>query len=518
MPQYIISNLHTAGVALDPAPFELIPQAFSGAGNVRFDDTEAAVLKMQGYEAIYAGVPITPYWLQPVAAPSAYFWLVAGPNKVYVHDGASYINITRQTAGFDVNYSATANTRWNGGVLNSIPVLNNSIDDPQMWNPVDTGTKLVMLSNWPANTKCKVLRPFGFFLVALDVTKGSTRYPTMVKWSHSADPGTVPSSWNEADPTKDTGELSLSQSTGFVVDCQVLRNVNIVYKEDSTYIMQYIGGSQIFSFQLFLKDSGILGRDCVVEFAGKHFVVSNNDVIVHDGNTMQSIVGAKNRRALFTSMDQTYAVTRSFCVRNYKYNEVWFCYPEAGSTQATRALVWNIGTGATTFRELPQLVFAANGLANITGGTTWDQDTSTWDSDFTTWDERLYGAAEPRLIGCNELAQVLLFESTEQHAGSSMSTYIERIGLDFGDRTRMKIVRELWPQMTGGLISIYIGTQLERDDPVTWAGPFPFDPASQRKVDCLVTGRYISYKVSSNTNVQWKLQGIIFNYSLGSIY
>lgn len=518
MAQTLITSLHSLGVALDPAPFELAPTAFTGVSNVRFDDAEAALLKMKGYEAIYAGSPVAPYWIQAVPAISAYYWMIAGLNKVYVNDGSAYFNITRQTASVDVDYSATADTRWNGGILNSIPVLNNGVDDPQMWNPVLVGTKLAMLSNWPANTKCKVLRPFGYFLVALDITKAGTRYPTMVKWSHSADPGTVPNSWNEADPTKDTGEVSLSQSGGFVIDCAVLRGVNVIYKEDSTYIMQYIGGSQIFSFQLFLKESGILGRDCMIEFNGKHFVVTNNDIIVHDGSNSQSVVNARVRRALFSTMDQTYALTRSFCVRNYKYNEIWFCYPEAGQTVANRALVWNISTGAITFRELPQLTFAANGLANISSGAVWDSDTTSWDTDLIGWDERPYGASELRLLGCSIVPQILLFESTEQQVGSNMTASVERIGLDFGDNSKLKVVREVWPQMTGGPVQIYIGSQLERDDAVTWTGPFAFNPSTQRKVDCLVNGRYISYRILSNIDTSWKAQGIRFVYSLGGLY
>jgi hypothetical protein len=96
-----------------------------------------------------------------------------------------------------------------------------------------------------------------------------------------------------------------------------------------------------------------------------------------------------------------------------------------------------------------------------------------------------------------------------------MTASIERTGLDFGDRTKLKIVREIWPQMTGGAVQFYIGSQLERSDAVVWTGPFAFDPAVNRKVDCLVTGRYIGYRVVSTTDVSWKLQGLLFNYSLG---
>jgi len=518
MPDFTITGVHSLGVALDPAPYELVPAAFTTGNNVRFNDAESAIIKNKGYESVFTTVPITPYWLLPVPTTTAYYWLVGGLTKVYVTNGTTYTNITRQTASVDVNYNATQDIRWNGGVLNSIPVINNSYDPPQMWSPTDSATKLVALSNWQANTLCAVIRPFGYFLVALDITKTTTRYPTMVKWSHPADPGAVPTSWNEADPTKDAGEISLSQSTGYVIDCLTLRNVNIIYKEDSTYVMQYIGGASVFSFQLLFKDAGILGRDCVAEFNGKHFVVTNNDVIVHDGSNWQSVINNKVRRGLFNTISQTYGATRSCCVRNYKYNEIWFLYPEEGYTTANRALVWNITTGAISFRNILNITFAANGITNITTTTDWASDSASWDSDLTAWGERTYGSVEPRMVLSATTPELRLYESTEQDGGSNITATVERTGLDFGDRAHIKTVREIWPYMTGEAVQIYIGAQLERDDSVTWQGPFAFDPSSQRKVECLVTGRYIGYRIVSTTNVSWKLQGINFVYSQNGFY
>ena len=62
-----------------------------------------------------------------------------------------------------------------------------------------------------------------------------------------------------------------------------LGDVNIVYKEDSIWSMAFEGGQSIFGFRQLFDDVGILGRHCAKSFNNKHFVVSEDDVYVHDG-------------------------------------------------------------------------------------------------------------------------------------------------------------------------------------------------------------------------------------------
>src|SRR5258706_476813 len=80
----------------------------------------------------------------------------------------------------------------------------------------------------------KIIRSFGPYLLALNVTKGANIYPHMVKWGHPADPGSVPSSWDETDETKDTGEKDLPDVTaGVIQDGLPLQGNFYVYKEGS---------------------------------------------------------------------------------------------------------------------------------------------------------------------------------------------------------------------------------------------------------------------------------------------
>ena len=69
--------------------------------------------------------------------------------------------------------------------------------------------------------------------------------------------------------------------------------------------MNYIGGNLVFSFQKLFNDTGILSRNCAVEFDGKHFVVVEGDLIVHNGVSKQSVATDIVKRTLFDDLDTT---------------------------------------------------------------------------------------------------------------------------------------------------------------------------------------------------------------------
>ena len=108
--------------------------------NVRFREDSAELFG--GYSEQYDPPSVAPYHVQPVYVGTTRYLLYASLAKVYVVNGATHTNITRQTTGADVDYSADETLLWNGGVFNGIPILNNGVDVPQMWNPVATATKL----------------------------------------------------------------------------------------------------------------------------------------------------------------------------------------------------------------------------------------------------------------------------------------------------------------------------------------------------------------------------------------
>jgi hypothetical protein len=512
-------ELGMVGFIADLLPHELPPEAWSAGKNVRMRDGYA--MKMAGHTPVYGTPAVAPYWLLPVPTTVDYMWLYASLAKVHVVDSSrTHTDITRTVGG---DYAATLNGGWNGGVLNGIPIINNGVDVPQMWKPATVATPLAALTAWDAAWRTKAIRPFKSFLFALDVTESGVRYPHKVRWSHPALPGDVPASWDEADTTKDAGQVTLGDSGGYLLDCLPLRNTNIVYKEDQIWGLQYVGGNQIFREYKILGEAGALTRDCAAAFFNnglKHAVFGSDDLYVHDGNSAVSIATKMVKRWLFNQIAGD-VYQRAFVVPNYDAREIWFCFPVSGDSLATLALPWSWETGTFgTPRELPSVRFLAAGLINDTGvDQTWDGDSGVWDSDSGLWDDRLYGSAARRvLMGVPGDPSLQYVDTTNQFAGTNMSCFLERTGLAFIKKARdgalkadvsvRKLVQEIWPRIeapNGTQVDVYVGAQEEVNGGVTWSGPFPFIVGTTQKISPLVAGRFIAVKFLTAANVTWKL-------------
>jgi hypothetical protein len=49
---------------------------------------------------------------------------------------------------------------------------------------------------------------------------------------------------------------------------------------------------------------------------------------------------------------------------------------------------------------------------------------------------------------------------------------------------------------------------MNEDDPITWADPVTYTVGTTDKVDTLVKGRYISFRISSDTDISWSLESM----------
>lgn len=503
------------GINLDLPAHELPPEAWSNGKNVKF--RQGRVEKAKGYATLFGSPTVAPYWLLPVATTTNVYWVYAGLTKVYVTDMiGGHFNITRIAS----DYTANATNLWNGGILGKIPILNNGVDAPQQWNPVGTGTKLVDLANWPASTKASIVRPFKNFLVALDVTEASTRYPQLVRWSHPADPGAVPTSWDYTDTTKDAGRIELSETGDFCIDCMPMRDFNIIYKEKTAWAMQFVGGEFVFKFVQILREggAGILSRNCMVSLPGyQHFVVTFNDVIVHDGTRMESVIDARMRTALFNAIDGTNS-GRVFVVANYARDEILVCIPQSGDSEPTLAFVWNYKDGQWSKYELPGISYAVAGVVDTGSSGIIDSDSGIIDLDTSIIDEREYNPTISKVVMAQPAATLIReYGTTEQFAGSNMTAYVERTGLAVSglkngdpvvDPTVSKLVSAVWPRMRGtGPVNVYVGGQETVNGTVTWEGPYAFNPNTDRKVDCRTSAKLLGVKFESTTNISWEIDG-----------
>lgn len=515
MPDIAIGELSRVGLIRDTIAHRLGPNAWTKADNIRFDQSGAG--SITGNLSVLGTPPVAPYFLMTVRGPAQTWFLYTSLTKGYVYNGSTHTDITRTVGG---DYTAASPADWNGTILGGIPIINSGTDDPQFWASYNVATKLADLTNWPANTTAKVLRAFGSYLMAFDVTKSGTRYQHMVKWSHPAEVGTVPSSWDETDDTVDAGEQELEDSeSGGIQTALQLGNQMFIYKRSSTWRVRFIGGRFIFSFDKYLETLGALSRRAVASVANSayHLVVGQNDIFIHDGNSApRSIVDERFRKVFFDSIDKDKA-DEIYVFDNPTQKEAWICYPEDGQTLCTRALIWNYERGYPGVLSERAITFQAVAEGFLTEDTiAWADAVTTWDGSAFSWETTI----GRRVIACdpNDTSFQLL-DSGNDFNGVTYSSTLQRtdlglIGRDHRgnnivDFKRRKMITRVWIEATGAPFTVRVGGQEVVNGAVIWSSPATFDPTTDLYVDVITQGKALAleFAQSDSTVGPWAVHG-----------
>jgi hypothetical protein len=489
-----VKNAGAIGVIKDVSQSELPINAWTDASNIRF--ISGSALQFYGHSEAYNTPTVAPQFVMPVSVGSARYWMYHSASKSFV--------VTN--SGGTAVHTGVVN-QWTGFVFGGIPVMNtgDTATVPMYWD-MNLANKFVDLTAWPANTYCKSLRPYKNFLVALNVTKAGTNYPHMIKWSHPADPGTLPSTWDITDTTKDAGEQPIAEGDGEIVDGLQLKDSFIVYKERSAHRMDFIGGVFVMSNKQIFGMSGLLQRNCVVEFDGYHLAVTSSDVVVHDGYNAQSVLDNAARRFFFQNIDEE-AKGRVFVFKNPFLNEIFIAYPSIGATVCDKALVYNYKDKTVTFRSLPNLNHATYGAVANDLVPSWAADADPWDADLTAWNGPDYTPGSARVLMASADTKLYLLDGSASFNGVIPSAHLERRCLPIGSPDRRILVRGIRPIIYGNEGATVIVKVGYADSP--FAEPtytsMTHTIGSTLKVDCMVNGRYIAIRFESGTAYQWRL-------------
>lgn len=495
------------GILTDPNPSDLPLNSWSDGRNVRFKNGRAS--KAQGHSQVFGEMPAgDPLSAMPFLSDSTPFWFVGYDEKIYRTEGSLWVDVSRTTGG---PYTASTDYRWNGGFLSGVAIMNNGRDVPQFATPTG-GINFKDLTNWPTDLRAKVVRPYKNYLIALNVTKNSIQMPTVVKWSSPADPGEVPFTWDETDPRNDAGETPLADTAGAIVDGKKMRDSFIIYKEDSVYLMRYVGGVYVFQFQQLFDDVGMLAPNCAAEFDGKHFVVGQGDVYVHNGVQKSSIIDGKMKNYLFDAV-RAGGVKSVYVVPDYSNTEMWICFQSTvdsvAGEYADRAVIWNWSDNTWTIRDLPQVIYGTYGIVDPRDPDNWDSDPMAWDTDTTVWGSSTYNPAKTKLLFVSrEHRKCYIVGESSLFDGQPFKSVLIRTDLYGGDDVHIKNINSITPHIRGnGVCDVYVGSSMAKDASVRWNGPYKFTIGSNFKIDCRVSGRYIGVRFEFDTVGSWELNG-----------
>ena len=367
------------------------------------------------------------------------------------------------------------------------------------------------------NVYCRSMRAFRTFLVALYVQKAGVNYPRLVKWSTEASTQTTPTSWNETDSTVDAGEYELADTKGDILDGLQLRDAFMIYKEDATYSMQFVGVPFIFSFRQLSPTIGAISKNCVAEFDGGHAIFGKGNFYINDGQRLKPILPQKLKEYVFTQIDGD-EVEKSFVAADYGRNEILFCYVSDGSigNQCDQAVVWNYITNTFVIRDLPDLAHMGYGvIRDPTRSSSWGDSTNQWDTVAGPWTTSFDSTDKVLLFASPTDTKLYRNGSGNREDTTDMISYVERSGLTMNeqgvpDHSSVKRIKAIHPKMkvsSTNLINIYVGSQMSTEEGISWKTPVQFTPNTQSKVSVRATGKMYAVKFESTGDLDWELDG-----------
>jgi hypothetical protein len=490
-----VEQLGRGGFNPDLPPMIAPQNVFTDVLNVRFDDE--SVQTITG-ETTYKTVSIVPdfgvHWPRPDQG-----YNIFGKNGYFVRlDAAGNSSNMFSSNDFQYQDSDWQSTYFNGGFA---IVFNNGKSTPLycLYGSTSAGTTLQPLPGWNyysgLTVAAKVVRSLNYSLVAANftITEGSTvtYAPGTVRVSVQATTGNIPQVWQPGLTTDTADEFELS-STSPVLDMAELRGNMFIYSRDSISILTIGATTRVSPYT---RSYGILNTDCVVEFDGKHLVVDQNDIYVHNGSgTINSIADWRIKKYFFKNLNRN-AVDKVKLTKHSFYKEVWLSYPKGTSTTCNETLIYNYKNDTWTKRQTPSITYAFTGPENISNTfnyskevvylTTATSQTLVTDDNYLMW---------------NGSALV------------SYPSYVEKIHLNTGDVTGSSLISSIYPIFdkvpSDSNITIRVTGQnnyvkipdLSVDDP-TLKDTFVFQPNNERsqgyKIDPRLNGRLINYRITA---------------------
>lgn len=543
MPIAPLRDFGALGVNADVDSYALPNQALSFSANARFENkliTRGPISRTQG---------------TLLTAPSPrhirYFQDSIGDRVVVIADHGGNV-ITWAAIGFSGTSTETVITEptwttskfespYTSVIENNIMYLNRA--DRVPWFMSKDGTQFAKLTNWDPTWLCQSIRSCDGVLVAINVTKGSTNFPTMIKTSDFTVFNTVPQAWVAAANNSATENI-LADLSEPLVDGWPLRGNLMLYSNHETWLMSPTGDNEVFSYQRVFNNHGALSQNCITDHNNIHYVFGPDDLWTHDGFRDKSIANGRVRNFVFNNIVQS-ELNQCFVTLNPTLNEVMFCYPSSdpycafpvggsvGFPGCNRAAVYNYAADTWYFYDLFYATSAVLGIG-ITNTPLWSDLSSTpWTSFTSPWASLLGTSSLTMLtvaptVGIQGAVRSFDVPHSASASGtidtaSSAPVQMSNMGLDtdtFGAQTRAyKVIKSIYPICrfdTGAQPMMFsFGSSDYASSPAPVFGtPMSYDGGVNYKLDYMSAGRFLSMTITYADTADFSLSGLDFDFDI----
>ena len=523
-----ITELSSKGLNTDVAPWDLPGEYITNGLNFR---TSSGSVRTCGAGGEWGRMDHPISLLMPVGAGSDDMTLLAGTLGAYSFDGLS------KSVLLDLSATPVDQNGWSGCMRGGIPVINHPQSGAYYWYPVLHGEDLIPLPfdstrNWDDSLgiSAKVFRSHRNFLFALNLTETidgvSVDITDGYRWSHPADINGVPPSWDEKDQNFLAGLAQVGGDTGRIIDGLSMRDSFVIYSDHGINILELSGDVFVWNRRLLTTATGLLCRDAVVEVNGVHYLMTADDIVMCDGNSVRSITADRIRRH-FRAHLNTQHFSNSYAVHNIAWREVWFCIPTTGEFPDT-VYVYNWLEDSWSIRDLGgEMTFAAYG-SRSKGIVTWHVLETTvpppaWNEYDLPWGTSSITPYDDTVLSADITGKIYDVDPDSTAdltitGDGSLGSFIERTNYPLEGHRDYTTITRIYPHISGVTpVLIQVGSHDYPGSPIRWKPAVEFNPASQRKLDLRTTGALHAWRVSSIGNGNFSMSGMTIEYAYAGV-
>jgi hypothetical protein len=179
--------------------------------------------------------------------------------------------------------------------------------------------------------------------------------PMLIRWS---DQESVVD-WSPT-ATNQAGSIRLSHGTEIITAIQTRQEI-IVWTDSTVYSLQYLGPPFVWGVQLLGDNISILGQNAVAQASGVVYWMGTDKFYSYDGriNTLNCDLRKYVYQDINLSQNQ-----QCFGSTNEGFNEVWWFYCSANSTEIDRYVIYNYLENTWYYGTMNRTAWLDSGLRN----------------------------------------------------------------------------------------------------------------------------------------------------------
>ncbi len=537
-----LNGMGFKGINSDLAPWDLPPEFITDGRNFRIDGNRITSKLNQRTLATPSVDPNAGHLVFVHSVGGDFFLILgsgAGANRCQSWDGATFNDISSAAGAYA---GITDPSEWSSCMLGKIPIVNHVQHYPEYWNPQQATTLLTPMEFSSGVTfatqgiQFKVIRSYQNFLFALNLKESGVEQPNAFRWSHPAAINSMPVTWDETDAAYIAGKGQVGGQTGQLIDGRTMRDSFALYSEFGVTLLDPSGDELVWRVRPLSESYGVINDKMIQEVKGTHFFMSDGDVLMNDGNTIQSIADDVILKRLRANINADYFL-HGYTIRDTGNKEIWFCVPEGSAQYPSVAYVYSWEEQKWSIRDIPYEEDGAGGWNQLmihgTYGVrpveqiTWDMFDATtgtvpykgmtWAGSGTlTWSGSTQSPLNLQPIGLEfALGGALIEMDPSVSGGGDTDFQIERTDIVLETQDQVCTITRIYPHMTGGDdVTIQIGCQAFAGAPVDWEAAVTYNPNTDRKVDVRCTGSLFAYRVSSVGTGAVSISGLTVEYEL----